>query len=126
MSTRRTFLKQNSLLAAGAWASVSTSFAIKGAHAATSAAPIAETNYGKLRGRTSDGIHVFKGIPYGADTSGKNRFMPPQKPASWTGTRDAVEWGHLAPQPLPSGNYDYTNACQWAIQPGGKAKTALF
>ena len=37
----------------------------------------------RLRGRTEDGIHVFLGAPYGADTSGKNRFMPPRKPAPW-------------------------------------------
>src|SRR5690348_9204182 len=104
MSTRRTFLKQNALLPAGAWAASSTSFVIKGAHASSAAAPSADSTYGKLRGRTVDGIHIFKGIPYGADTSGKNRFMPPRKPAAWTGVREATEWGHLAPQPLPSGN----------------------
>lgn len=125
MSTRRTFLKQNSLLAAGAWATLSSPLAIKTAHAAPSASPIADTTYGKLRGRTIDGVHIFKGIPYGADTSGKNRFMPSQKPAAWTGTRDAIEWGHVAPQPLPSANYDYTTACQWAIQPGGKGEDCL-
>jgi para-nitrobenzyl esterase len=126
MSTRRTFLKQNSLLAAGAWATLSGSFAIKPALAATAAtSPIADTTCGKLRGRTEDGIHVFRGVPYGADTSGKNRFMPPQKPNPWTGTRDALEWGHVAPQPLPSSNYDYTNACQWATQPGGKGEDCL-
>jgi para-nitrobenzyl esterase len=125
MSTRRTFLKQNSLLAVGAWISLSSPFAIKSAHAATPASPIADTTGGKLRGRTVDGVHVFKGIPYGADTSGKNRFMPPQKPAPWAGTRDAIEWGHVAPQPLPSANYDYTYACQWATQPGGKGEDCL-
>jgi len=126
MSTRRTFLKQNSVVAAGAWAALSSPFAIKSAQAAsTSTSPIADTTYGKLRGRTMDGIHVFRGIPYGADTSGKNRFMPPQKPSSWTGTRDAIEWGHVAPQPLPGSNYDYTNACQWATQPGGKGEDCL-
>jgi para-nitrobenzyl esterase len=125
MSTRRTFLKQNSLLAAGAWATLSSPFAIKSAQAQSTESPVADTTYGKLRGRTSEGIHVFKGVPYGADTSGKNRFMPPQKPASWTGTRDATGWGHLAPQPLPSGNYDYTTACQWAIQPGGQGEDCL-
>lgn len=126
MTTRRTFLKQNSLLAAGTWATLSSPLAIRTASAsAPTSLPIADTTYGKLRGRTVDGIHVFKGIPYGADTSGKNRFMPPQKPAAWNGTRDATEWGHVAPQPLPSANYDYTTACQWAIQPGGKGEDCL-
>lgn len=126
MSTRRTFLKQNSLIAAGVLAALSGPFAIKPASAAsTDSSPVADTTYGKLRGRSEDGIHVFRGIPYGADTSGKYRFMPPQKPAALTVTRDAFAWGHVAPQPLPSGNWDYTNACQWATQPGGKGEDCL-
>jgi para-nitrobenzyl esterase len=85
----------------------------------------ADTTYGKLRGRSEDGIHSFRGVPYGADTSGKNRFMPPQKPAPWRGTRDALEWGRVAPQPLPNANYDYVHSVQWANQPGGKGEDCL-
>ena len=36
---------------------------------------VAQTEYGKVRGFILRGIHQFLGIPYGADTSGKNRFM---------------------------------------------------
>lgn len=59
---------------------------------------IANTAYGRVRGFILRGIHTFLGIPYGADTSGANRFMPPQKPASWTDVRPAVWWGNTAPQ----------------------------
>lgn len=59
---------------------------------------VANTRYGKIRGFILRGIHQFLGIPYGADTSGKNRFMPPQKPAPWTDVRPAVWWGNSAPQ----------------------------
>lgn len=59
---------------------------------------VARTEYGKVRGFILRGIHQFMGIPYGADTSGKNRFMPPQKPASWTDVRPALWWGNSAPQ----------------------------
>lgn len=59
---------------------------------------IANTEYGKVRGFILRGIHQFLGIPYGADTSGKNRFMPPQKPASWTDVKPALWWGNTAPQ----------------------------
>lgn len=89
MQSRRTFLTQaSSLLLASRYA--------LGADAGGEA--IAETTYGKVRGAVNGGIRAFKGIPYGADTSGKNRFMPPVKPAAWTGVRDALEFGPPAPQ----------------------------
>jgi para-nitrobenzyl esterase len=56
------------------------------------------TNYGKIRGYILRGIHYFLGIPYGADTSGANRFMPPQKPKPWTDVFPAIWWGNSAPQ----------------------------
>ncbi len=59
---------------------------------------IAETVYGKVQGFILRGMYQFRGIPYGADTGGKNRFMPPQKPESWEDIRPAVWWGNTAPQ----------------------------
>ncbi len=59
---------------------------------------VANTEYGKVRGFILRGIHTFLGVPYGADTSGKNRFMPPQKPAPWSEIRPALWWGNTAPQ----------------------------
>jgi para-nitrobenzyl esterase len=61
---------------------------------------VVETGYGKVRGMSHNGIHSFKGIPYGTPTSGKNRFMPPVKPESWTGVRDAFLFGHWSPQTI--------------------------
>src|SRR5262245_43816159 len=58
----------------------------------------AETTSGKVRGYGLRGINYFLGIPYGADTSGANRFMPPQKPKPWTEVRPATWWGNTAPQ----------------------------
>lgn len=110
MTTRRTFLKQNSLLAAGALTLGGAPFVQTPARAQTTSGPIANTAYGRVRGWTEGEVHVFRGIYYGADTSGENRFKPPQKPMGWTGIRDAFDFGHTAPQALPSGNYDYLRA----------------
>ncbi|GFE82427.1 carboxylic ester hydrolase [Steroidobacter agaridevorans] len=65
---------------------------------ADSAVPEAVTRQGRVRGFTHNGAAVFLGLPYGADTSGANRFRPPQPPASWQGVRDATKPGHRAPQ----------------------------
>src|SRR4051812_44489083 len=65
---------------------------------------VATTGYGKVRGTTTDGIHTFKGIPYGASTAGSGRFRPPQPAAAWTGVRDALAFAPMCPQvtsPLP-------------------------
>ena len=60
-------------------------------------AVVATTN-GQLRGAMNNGIHTFKGIPYGASTAGENRFLAPQPVKAWTGVRDANEFGLRAPQ----------------------------
>jgi len=36
--------------------------------------PTVTTTAGTVRGETVDGIHVFRGVPYGASTAGPNRF----------------------------------------------------
>ena len=59
---------------------------------------LADTQYGKVKGYILRGINYFLGIPYGADTSGANSFMPPQKPKPWSDVFPAVWWGNSAPQ----------------------------
>jgi len=58
---------------------------------------IVETIYGKVRGSERNGIHIFRGVPYGADTGGKNRFKPAQRPEPWAGVRSAMWYGHTCP-----------------------------
>jgi para-nitrobenzyl esterase len=57
-----------------------------------------ETTAGKIRGLAQGKVNAFKGIPYGASSAGNMRFMPPAKPRSWTGARDAFELGQRSPQ----------------------------
>jgi len=66
---------------------------------AQTSSPIATTTSGKVRGFLQDGVNVFKGISYGDDTA-KRRFLPAEKPAAWTGVRDALAFGPQAPQPI--------------------------
>lgn len=91
--SRRLFLKHGALLPASG---AVFSEALRAAQFVTG-----DTAFGKVRGVEAQGIKIFQGIPYGASTAGKNRFMPPSDPAPWTGVRDALEYGPSAPQSDP-------------------------
>jgi len=57
------------------------------------------TTLGEIKGLIgSNGIHTFLGIPYGADTSGVRRFLPPIPPEPWTGVRETTTFGPTCPQ----------------------------
>src|SRR5260370_2012048 len=60
---------------------------------------VVETVSGNLRGIVQNGVRIFKGIPYGGPVEGAGRFMPPAKPAPWSGVRDALDFGPRAMQP---------------------------
>ncbi len=87
--------------------------------------PIVETAQGKVRGLTSGGVSKFKGVRYGADTSGKNRFMPPMPPAKWSGVRDAFEYGQVVPQMPTNRAVAYSGLIHFDIQPGGMGEDCL-
>jgi para-nitrobenzyl esterase len=63
---------------------------------------VAETKFGRVGGTQTNGVNTFKGIPYGADTGGRNRFMPPRDPAAWAGVKDTLDYGPAAPQSDPA------------------------
>jgi len=62
-------------------------------------APAVAVDSGALAGVSDSGIDVYKGIPYAAPPVGPLRWMPPQSPAKWSGTRDAKSFGAICPQP---------------------------
>ncbi|WP_433574836.1 carboxylesterase/lipase family protein [Nocardia brasiliensis] len=59
---------------------------------------VVTTTAGDLRGATTEGGLVWKGIPFAAPPTGERRFAPPQPPQPWTGVRNATRFGHAAPQ----------------------------
>eukprot|EP00644_Phytophthora_capsici_P015262 jgi/Phyca11/507013/fgenesh2_kg.PHYCAscaffold_24_\ len=93
------------------------------ASAALYDAPIS-TSYGEIQGYPAfeseptgnianwASITTWKNIPYAADTSGSNRWRPPQKPSAWNGTRDALEYGPMCPGVRSdTGNYTVSEDC---------------
>ncbi len=93
---RRTFIGRGSLAAAAvAFGGVGRVLAQDARGLPMS--PVVQTSAGKVRGLVRFGVNQFFGVPYGASTAGPNRFMPPVKPAPWTGVRDTVQVGQRAP-----------------------------
>ncbi|KAI1453181.1 prolyl oligopeptidase-like protein [Annulohypoxylon moriforme] len=83
---------------------------------------VLKTNYGPVQGYPAFNsspagnianwadITAWKNIPYGADTSGNNRWKPPQPVTPWNTTRDAKDFGLVCPGESGSG-YAYGEDC---------------
>src|SRR6478752_3633599 len=75
---------------------------------------VAKTQYGKVRGFVADDVLHFKGIPYGADTGGDNRWLPAKAPPKWDDEYPALAYGANCPQLLHNfRNIEHTFLQQW-------------
>lgn len=62
---------------------------------------VVEVAGGRVRGRQRGGVWAYAGIPYARSPEGPLRWRPPEPPEPWTGVREAVDFGPIAPQPPP-------------------------
>ena len=116
-NSRRTLIKRIAAVAAGSMGQVLAPGSVAGISATTRSplskdpthckpgevvcsdgGTVVETSSGRIRGFKRNGIYIFKGVPYGASSSGSRRFMPPAPPDPWTGIRNALAYGRVCPQ----------------------------
>ena len=64
---------------------------------ASGRSPVVRTSKGPVIGASQDGVHVFKGLRYGATTRSR-RFRSPLEPAPWTRPVAAHSFGPACPQ----------------------------
>ena len=78
----------------------------------------AETRYGRVRGIPSSDprVTVFRGIPFAAPPTGKNRWRAPQPCESWEGVRDASRFGPISVQDTPGLGTDIY-CREWHVDP---------
>src|SRR5882724_11041526 len=123
VTSRRAFIQSSSLTLAAGLAARGAAAAAAGNTGSSAPSPPpaasgrlfvdADTVYGKVQGLQVTGIKIFKGIPYGAPTGGRNRFMPPRKPAAWTGVRECLAHGPISPQVPTDLRSEYGAMIHW-------------
>ncbi|MBS0362080.1 MAG: carboxylesterase/lipase family protein [Proteobacteria bacterium] len=86
-----------------------------------------ETAAGKVQGIANGRVKEFKGIPYGASTGGKNRWMAPKKPTPWAGVRNCIGYGPISPQTPADLASDYSMMIAWDrhVGSGGMGEDCL-
>ena len=94
-----------------------------------------ETKYGRLGGSRTEGLMIFKGIPYGGFVSGHNRFKAAPALEPWKGVRDALISGAPAIQTpirpsfgksegMPAEDCLYLNV--WTPAADGRKRPVMF
>ena len=89
-----------------------------------------EITHGKIRGVRTDGVNIFKGIPYAGSVSGDRRFRRPAKLEPWAGVREALLLGAPAIQsprrnePNPAEDCLFLNV--WTPANDNKKRPVMF
>ena len=81
---------------------------------ANNSAPEVEITGGKIKGAIdSNGVKIFKGIPYAATSAGENRWKAPQPVKAWEGVLDCTEFRPIviqnAPEPFDPWTAEYVD-----------------
>jgi para-nitrobenzyl esterase len=77
-----------------------------------SASPTIETPQGKVTGTETDGVQIFKGIPYAAPPVGEMRWRAPAPAPRWSQARDASSFGPVCVQRAPASSQALISARQ--------------
>ena len=78
---------------------------------------IAKTENGLVQGLPGSDARntVFKGIPFAANTSGENRWRPPQPAENWEGIRQCFEFAPITMQRTPGLDPEAFYAKEWHV-----------
>jgi para-nitrobenzyl esterase len=123
---RRAFLRQLSLATA---AIATPRYGFSGLSKADEFVEVS-TTHGRLKGARTEGVTIFKGIPYGGRVSGDRRFRRPAPLAPWTGVRDALQFGAPAIQaprrnePAPAEDCLFLNV--WTPASDNRKRPVMF
>ncbi|MFT4180191.1 MAG: carboxylesterase family protein [Thermomonas sp.] len=97
--------------------------------AASPAHVAARVRGGRVLGVREDGIHVFRGLRYGADTAPR-RFLPALRETAWRGTCEAFDYAASAPQAGNDGPGSedclFLNLWTPALRDGGKRPILIY
>ena len=99
---RQAFLPTHFLRSAGLAAGALYLAACATGPAVSQVSPTVELDTGTLQGIQDGALSVYRGIPYAAPPVGELRWRAPTPPASWSGVREASEFGSACMQATTS------------------------
>ncbi len=91
--TRRAFVKAGAIAAPA----IVAAGCVSTASAAGRSDGVVQTSNGPVKGIRDGGLHVFKGVRYGADTA-ITRFDKPRAPEPWSDVIQCTDYGKASPQ----------------------------